>query len=102
MPHYLGEHTASHPSFHSSSPARLESLEGPRDSLDVQPIVYSEEDNQAIESWVRKSVGTAYHSIGTCPMRPRSKKGVVDRRLNVYGVKNLKVAGESRWDKDFG
>lgn len=27
-------------------------------------------------------------------MKPRAASGVVDPRLNVYGVKNLKVAGE--------
>jgi hypothetical protein len=26
-------------------------------------------------------------------MKPREKGGVVDQRLNVYGVQNLKVAG---------
>jgi len=30
---------------------------------------------------------------GTCAMKPRDQGGVVDERLNVYGVKNLKVAG---------
>lgn len=27
-------------------------------------------------------------------MKPREKNGVVDAKLNVYGVTNLKVAGE--------
>ena len=31
--------------------------------------------------------------LGTCAMKPRSQGGVVDARLNVYGVKGLKVAG---------
>lgn len=31
---------------------------------------------------------------GTCAMKPREKGGVVDERLNVYGVENLKVAGK--------
>ena len=31
--------------------------------------------------------------IGTCAMKPREQGGVVDARLNVYGVKNLKIAG---------
>ena len=30
---------------------------------------------------------------GTCAMKPREQGGVVDARLNVYGVQNLKVAG---------
>ena len=31
--------------------------------------------------------------IGTCAMKPREQGGVVDARLNVYGVQNLKIAG---------
>ena len=31
--------------------------------------------------------------VGTCAMKPRDKGGVVDERLNVYGVQGLKVAG---------
>ena len=36
-----------------------------------------------------------YHCIqlGACPMKPRDKGGVVDPRLNVYGIQGLKVAG---------
>ena len=30
---------------------------------------------------------------GTCAMKPREQGGVVDERLNVYGVQNLKIAG---------
>ena len=30
---------------------------------------------------------------GTCAMKPREQGGVVNARLNVYGVQNLKVAG---------
>jgi alcohol oxidase len=31
--------------------------------------------------------------MGTCAMKPREQGGVVDARLNVYGVQNLKIAG---------
>ena len=30
---------------------------------------------------------------GTCAMKPRDSGGVVDKNLNVYGTKNVKVAG---------
>jgi alcohol oxidase len=30
--------------------------------------------------------------LGTCAMKPRERGGVVDSRLNVYGVQRLKVA----------
>jgi choline dehydrogenase-like flavoprotein len=33
-----------------------------------------------------------YVQLGTCAMKSRADKGVVDARLNVYGVTNLKVA----------
>ena len=32
--------------------------------------------------------------MGTCAMKAREQGGVVDERLNVYGVQNLKVAGK--------
>lgn len=32
--------------------------------------------------------------MGTCAMKPKAKGGVVDPRLNVYGVEGLKVAGQ--------
>ena len=35
---------------------------------------------------------TARQQIGTCAMKPLDEGGVVDSRLNVYGVQNLKVA----------
>lgn len=31
--------------------------------------------------------------MGTCAMKPLEQGGVVDARLNVYGVEGLKVAG---------
>ena len=31
--------------------------------------------------------------IGTCAMKRREARGVVDSRLNVYGTRNLKIAG---------
>ncbi|KAI5886016.1 alcohol oxidase-like protein [Schizophyllum commune H4-8] len=59
--------------------------------IDAPNIVYSAEDDKAIEDWAREHVQTTWHSLGTCPMRPRSEGGVVDARLNVYGVQGLKI-----------
>ena len=39
-----------------------------------------------------------YIELGTCAMKPRENGGVVNPRLNVYGVECLKVAGQSRSD----
>ncbi|KAI5844055.1 GMC oxidoreductase-domain-containing protein [Morchella snyderi] len=57
----------------------------------IENLVYSEEDNKAVEQWVRENIGTTWHSLGTNAMRPREEGGVVDAKLNVYGVENLKV-----------
>ena len=35
--------------------------------------------------------------LGTCAMKPRERGGVVDSKLNVYGVKGLKVAGQFKF-----
>lgn len=53
---------------------------------------FSAEDNDAIEQWIRQTVGTPFHSLGTCKMASESQLGVVDNHLNVYGVSGLKVA----------
>ena len=50
-----------------------------------------------IEKWVQRHTETTWHSLGTCSMAPREgnsivKHGVLDERLNVHGVKNLKVS----------
>lgn len=61
-----------------------------------EPIKYSQEDIAHIEKWVRRHCETTWHSLGTCSMAPKEgnsivKHGVLDGRLNVHGVKNLKV-----------
>ncbi|KAJ3502839.1 hypothetical protein NM208_g16641 [Fusarium decemcellulare] len=50
------------------------------------------EDDEAIVQWIREHVETTWHSIATCKMAPREEKGVVDKNLNVYGTKGLKLA----------
>ena len=39
-----------------------------------------------------------YIELGTCAMKPRESGGVVNPRLNVYGVEGVKVAGQARSD----
>ncbi|KAG7876181.1 hypothetical protein KL938_004571 [Ogataea parapolymorpha] len=61
-------------------------------------IEYSEEDDEAIVNYIKEHTETTWHCLGTCSMAPREgskiapKGGVLDARLNVYGVQNLKVA----------
>ncbi|KAH9046734.1 alcohol oxidase-like protein [Lactarius hengduanensis] len=92
MPHFRGEPPVLHPSFTPSGPAAVVAhAEGPV-SFDAPRIVYSEEDERALEVFVRAMVATTWHSLGTCAMKPREQGGVVDAKLNVYGVRGLKVA----------
>ena len=73
-----------------SAVAIQEDVSGPLE--DVKDLVYSKEDDAAIEQWLRENVNTTWHSLGTCKMAPREKDGVVDGSLNVHGVKGLKIA----------
>ncbi len=62
-----------------------------------EELQYSKEDLLAVEEWVKRHVETTWHSLGTCSMGPKEgnsvvKHGVLDERLNVHGVKGLKVA----------
>ncbi|CAK5272213.1 unnamed protein product [Mycena citricolor] len=59
--------------------------------IDAPKIVYSAEDDKAIDAYLRQWVQTTWHSLGTCAMKPKAEGGVVDSKLNVYGVSNLKV-----------
>lgn len=47
--------------------------------------------------WVKRHTESTWHCLGTCSMAPKEgnsivKHGVLDNRLNVHGVKGLKVA----------
>jgi len=61
------------------------------------PLQYSKDDLLAVEEWVKRHCETTWHSLGTCSMAPKEgnsivKHGVLDERLNVHGVKGLKVS----------
>ncbi|KAK7471925.1 hypothetical protein VKT23_000027 [Stygiomarasmius scandens] len=88
---YRGEYLPSHPQFTSTSSAFCKENQAGPIPLDAPMINYSAEDEKILEEFNKQFVQTAWHSLGTCAMKPRSKGGVVDSRLNVYGVTNLKV-----------
>lgn len=89
---FRGELAGNHPRFPEGSKAALiEKADGPVAKGDER-IEYSVEDDKAIEQRVREIVSTTWHSLGTCKMAPREEKGVVDPKLNVYGIKGLKLA----------
>jgi alcohol oxidase len=84
------ELAAGHPKFPEGSKVACAEIEEPLSN--VQSLVYSQEDDAAIEQWLRENVNTTWHSLGTCKMAPREQDGVVDARLNVHGVSGLKIA----------
>ncbi|KAH9053394.1 alcohol oxidase-like protein [Lactarius vividus] len=92
MPHFRGEPPVLHPKFAPGGPASIIAhAEGPV-PFDAPRIVYSEEDERVLEEFARAEVATTWHALGTCAMKPREQGGVVDSKLNVYGVRGLKVA----------
>ncbi|KAB5588488.1 hypothetical protein CTheo_8072 [Ceratobasidium theobromae] len=91
MPSFRGEYALLHPKFPTGSAAACLRLDGPLPE-DVQDIVYTPEDNAAVEDYVRQRSDTTWHSIATMRMKPKDEGGCVDARLNVYGTSNLKVA----------
>ncbi|KAK4699218.1 alcohol oxidase, partial [Phenoliferia sp. Uapishka_3] len=92
MPTSRGEFAAIHPKFSETSPARCVSKSATDSVIGLEDLVYSTEDDKAIEQWLRENVGTTWHSMGTVPMKPRAEGGALDAKLNVYGTSNLKVA----------
>ncbi|KZT38402.1 alcohol oxidase [Sistotremastrum suecicum HHB10207 ss-3] len=116
MDAFRGELTSHHPHFHPASPAAVRDIDiqtakqmlpngltvgihmgtwhRPSEPYDpkrvIDDIVYTPEDDKAIDDWIADHVETTWHSLGTCAMKPREEGGVVDKRLNVYGTQNLK------------
>jgi alcohol oxidase len=90
MKTYRGELPGGHPNFAPNSSATYVPVND-CSIEDIKDLVYSAADDEVIEDWVRDHVETTWHSMGTCKMAPREEGGVVDQRLNVYGVERLKV-----------
>ncbi|GAA95024.1 uncharacterized protein L969DRAFT_95999 [Mixia osmundae IAM 14324] len=92
LPAYRGEAAAFHPRFPDHSTARCMSLDvdGPAQKAEGM-LEYSSEDDDIIAEWVRATISTTAHPMGTLPMRPLGEGGVVDTRMNVHGVARLKV-----------
>lgn len=99
LPYFRGELELGHPKFAKGSKAALSvgALEGK-----VEDIEYSVEDDAMIEDWIRSNLETTWHSLGTCAMKPREKGGVVDRDLNVYGTRGLKICDLSMVPENVG
>ncbi|KAG6809453.1 hypothetical protein H0H93_015784, partial [Arthromyces matolae] len=51
--------------------------------------------DEELGDYIKKTMGTTYHPIGTASMLPHKDGGVVDSRLKVYGTRNLRVVSDS-------
>ncbi|THU84774.1 hypothetical protein K435DRAFT_927189 [Dendrothele bispora CBS 962.96] len=112
---YCGEYMPLHPKFstnESGSSDAAPCLDAPVGSVELnsEDVNYSKEDNEEIEKFTRRFVSstwtrnfqlqiqiinindTSNEKLGACAIKPRKQGGVVGPRLNVYGVKGLKVA----------
>lgn len=88
---YRGEVASGHPTFPAGSKAVAIEIAEPLGG-NIQNIDYTPEDDAVIDKWLRENVTTTWHSLGTCKLAPFDRMGVVDEKLNVYGVEGLKVA----------
>jgi choline dehydrogenase len=55
-------------------------------------VIQSDED---IDAWVRRSIETCYHPVGTCRMGLDPRTTVVDAQCRVHGVAGLRVVDAS-------
>ncbi|KJA25447.1 GMC oxidoreductase [Hypholoma sublateritium FD-334 SS-4] len=91
MRFYRGELDVAHPPFPEESQAACKAANGPV-PISAPKIQYTPADDKIIDTFHRTTLETTWHSSGTCAMKPRNQGGVVSEMLDVYGVRNLKVA----------
>jgi alcohol oxidase len=98
---YQGELAVAHPAFREYSKAALstgpigaERFSSVEERKAVASIEYDAEDDAAIEEFIRNTVQTTWHSMGTCKMAAKENGGVVDKNLSVHGTQGLKICGE--------
>ncbi|KAK3661144.1 hypothetical protein LTR56_000267 [Elasticomyces elasticus] len=101
---YRGELPYGHPEYPAGSEAALVDLDAPltTSGKTLEKIKYTPEDDKAIETYLRKHIGTTWHSMATCAMKPQAQGGVVDKDLNVFDVQGLKVIDLSICPKNVG
>ncbi|KAG6909527.1 hypothetical protein DXG01_017084 [Tephrocybe rancida] len=68
------------------------------DELLPGPAIVSDQD---LEAWLVNQASTQYHPIASCAMLPRSQGGVVNAKLQVYGLANVRVVDSSIYPFEF-
>ncbi|KAF4550083.1 GMC oxidoreductase-like protein 5 [Elsinoe fawcettii] len=63
-------------------------------AAEYEPGAAVQTDEQ-IKDYIRRTVASLYHPVGTCAMLPLADGGVVDPELRVYGTQNLRVVDAS-------
>ena len=61
----------------------------------AHPASFSNNDLNKAKEYAKIGAASNWHSCGTCAMAPRESGGVVDEKLRVFGVKNLRVVDAS-------
>ncbi|NNC22764.1 glucose-methanol-choline oxidoreductase [Salinisphaera sp. USBA-960] len=61
----------------------------------IQPAPHSWNDRDQIVDFIRRTLKTTYHPVGTCRMGPSANDAVVDTECRVHGVDNLRVIDAS-------
>jgi choline dehydrogenase len=62
------------------------------EELNPREAIRSDAD---IDAWVRRSVETCYHPVGTCRMGLDARNSVVDAQCRVHGIADLRVIDAS-------
>jgi choline dehydrogenase len=69
-------------------------LDGDSKHKDLDHQLHLKSDEELIEL-IKERVETVYHPAASCRMAPSSKRGVVDSKLRVYGIRGLRVCDAS-------
>lgn len=99
---YVGEVAHVHPKFPEGSKAAVALQREDAEEEVEGNIEYTPQDDAAIEQFIRETIGTTWHSLGTARMAPKDQLGVVDETCSVYGVRGLKIADLSIVPKNIG
>lgn len=51
---------------------------------------------EAVAEWARNVAASDNHVVGTMSMMPKEMGGVVDTRLKIHGIQNVRVVGECK------